>query len=205
MTATDITTNNNALRHVPIDAIAIADGHNPRTGARDRAEDARLTHAIATRGFDHPILVRPDPDEMLRVLAGGAALCLPGWAVRETYGNGSPKITYPAPHAALDKAREFLAGAKSAGDVAGRCLVLLALSRHADDTALAPSVRRGSPYAIDAYRFTRAEHAIPWCGEAGDLLDEILIEQLPADVAKAIKDAYDERASRAKEQERLAR
>jgi len=88
----------------------------------------------------------PLADELVKIAARGARLGFPGWFTRTERKNGSTKLEVLDEHAAHAKAREYLAGASTAAEVAGRCLALLAMARWADETVL-PRSRR-SFYAL---------------------------------------------------------
>jgi ParB/RepB/Spo0J family partition protein len=147
----------------------------------------------------------PLAHDFARIAARGARLAFPGWAELETLKNGSTKAIYPPEHEAEAKAREFLCGATSAAEIAGRTLALLAAARWAsEEHAIARS--NASGYELElAPRFIVLDSGVPWRSEAGDLLDEILIEKLPPDVTKPIREAREARDARRAEEERRER
>jgi ParB/RepB/Spo0J family partition protein len=136
------------------------------------------------------------------IAARGARLSFPGWAELSTRKNGSTKAEYPHYLQAEAKAREFLLGASTATEIAGRTLALLAAARWAkEEHAVART--HASNYTL---RFTSfGERGVPWRAEAEDLLDEILIEKLPPEVADPIREAKERRAAQRAEEERRAR
>jgi len=136
------------------------------------------------------------------IAARGARLSFPGWAELSTRKNGSTKAEYPHYLQAEAKARDFLLGASTATEIAGRTLALLAAARWAkEDHAVARS--HASNYTL---RFTSfVERGVPWRAEAEDLLDEILIEKLPPEVADPIREAKERRAAQRAEEERRER
>jgi ParB/RepB/Spo0J family partition protein len=111
-------------RRVREDAIAA----NQRLGA------ALITH-VAKVKVDARVLkiltAAPLAGEFGHIAARGARLTFPGWAHLTTRKNGSTKADYPDLRQTEAKAREFLAGANSPAEIAGRSLALLAAARWA--------------------------------------------------------------------------
>ena len=90
--------------------------------------------------------------------------------------NGRTKTSYLEPHECAEKAREFLAGAKGAGEIAGRAITLIALAVHADEEALAASNRS---YHEVSFRG-------PWAEQAQQDLAELIAERIkPGRAARA--------------------
>ena len=145
----------------------------------------------------------PLAGDLAKIAARGARFGFPGWTTQTTRKNGSVKVDYLQPSEAQAKAREYLAGAKSAADIAGRSLALLAMARLADEDAVAQSQR--SFYELRFSGYAYGDHGMPWRDEAADLLDAILIERLPHEVAEPIRQAYEEREAQRAEEERRAR
>lgn len=127
--------------------------------AEREAEKQRRELAVAYNlelgvlAFKHLAKVKVD-ERVLRILASvdmggslrgiasrGARLTLPGWVTQTTNANASTKTAYLDDHDATGKALEFLQGANSAGDIAGRALILIALALLADEQAIAQSRR----------------------------------------------------------------
>jgi ParB/RepB/Spo0J family partition protein len=128
---------------------AAAERHRQRE-QRDSAVSYNLR--LGVLAFKHLARVKVD-ERVLRVLASvdvggslhglaarGARLTAPGW-VTQADQNGRAKTTYLEPHDAQQRALEFLDGAKSAGEIAGRAITLIALAVHADEEAVAASNR----------------------------------------------------------------
>ncbi|HWT92731.1 MAG TPA: ParB/RepB/Spo0J family partition protein [Solirubrobacteraceae bacterium] len=130
----------------------------------------------------------------------GARYGFPGW-VTQTTSRTQTKRAYLGPREAAAKAREYLAGAKTAGEIAGRSLALIAMARHADETAVAQSSRSFHELTFSTY----GGAGLPWTGTAGDLLDELIIDVLPEKVTTPIREARDKRAAEREEAERLQR
>jgi ParB/RepB/Spo0J family partition protein len=140
--------------------------------------------------------------DLARIAARGARLAFPGWAQLETRKNGSTKAEYLDYLAGEAKAQEFLAGASTAAEIAGRTLALLAAARWAKEQYAVPN-SHASNYTL---RFTGfSERGMPWQGEVEDLLDEILVEKLPPEVADPIRAAKERRETQRAEEERRQR
>jgi len=135
-----------------------------------------------------------------KIAERGARLGFSGWLTRTERRNGTMKVDVLSPADAEAKAREYLAGAKGAADVAGRALALLAMARWADESPLAQSNRSYFELTFGGYPSDRA--GVPWASTAGDLLDEILLERLPPDAAEPIRTAVAERERQREEQRR---
>jgi ParB/RepB/Spo0J family partition protein len=139
-----------------------------------------------------PILASVDLGGSLRgITTRGARLALPGWVTQTTQRNGNTKTTYLDDHEATGKALEFLGGAQSPGDIAGRTLTLIALAALADEDAIAAS--RRSYYTLSfngawAAQAKRDLHAIVRERiQEGQLpaLDEVLSERMASDETDA--------------------
>jgi hypothetical protein len=125
-----------------------------------------------------------------------------GWAELSTRKNGSTKAEYLDYLAGEAKAQEFLEGASTAAEIAGRTLALLAAARWAKEK-YAVAFSKASHYTL---RFTGYnDRGMPWQGEVEDLLDETLIEKLPPEVADPIREAKERREALRAEEERRER
>ena len=93
------------------------------------------------------------------------------------------KVAYLPQGEAAAKAREYLAGAKTAGDVAGRLLALLVMARLADESAVLDRQRTG--YRLSAA--TYGDSGVPWQDDAVDLLDELARERLPEHLTEPLR------------------
>lgn len=144
----------------------------------------------------------PISTELAKIAARGARLAFPGWAELSTRKNGSTKAEYLDYLAGEAKAREFLVGARTAAEIAGRTLALLAAARWSREQ-YAVTKANASHYTL---RFTGySNRGVPWQTEVEDLLDEILIEKLPWEVADPIREAKEHREALRAEQERRER
>ena len=197
------------------------DDEAQREAARQqRAEEKAAREAAATRNEElglalvkHLSKVKVD-DRVLKVItaadvgaglgkiaARGARYGFPGWVAQTERKGGGVKREYLSPSEAEAKAREYLAGAKTTTDIAGRTLALIAMARHADESAVAQSQRSFFGLRFSTYGGT----GLPWSADATDLLDELLIEKLPSTVAEPIRTARNERAAQRAEEERRER
>lgn len=191
-----------------------------QAGERRRAEQAareaawNRNEALGAAIVKHLSKVRVD-DRVLRILTAapldaklgkiaerGARLGFPGWLTRAEGSNGTTKVTVLDGAAAEAKAREYLDGARSAPDVAGRALALLAMARWADESPLAQS--RRSYFELSFGASWAGRTGVPWSAAAGELLDELLLERLPHDVAEPIRAAVDERERQRDDERRRA-
>src|ERR1039458_7630986 len=174
--------------------------------ARNQRLGAALIKHLAKVKVDARVLknltAAPFAAEFSRIAARGARLTFPGWAELSTRKNGSTKAEYPHVLKAEAKAREFLAGASSATEIAGRALALLAAARWAaEEHAITQSA--ASNYTLRfASTWAPDERGVPWGAEVEDLLDAILIEQLPPEVAEPIRQAKERREAQLAEEER---
>jgi ParB/RepB/Spo0J family partition protein len=120
---------------------------------RHREQAIGFNLDLGVLAFKHLAKIKVD-ERVLRILASvdvggslrglatrGARLTLAGWVTQTTKGNGNTKTAYLDDREATTKAHEFLAGAHSAGDIAGRTLTLIALAELADEDAIAASRR----------------------------------------------------------------
>lgn len=118
--------------------------------------------------------------ELSKIASRGARYGFPGWKVERTTKSGKTKVDIAEPHEATIKAREYLDGARSAGDCAGRCLAMIVMARLADERAVARS--RQAFYALRA-----SSSGLPWSGELLSLIDAIAIERLPEHLTAGIR------------------
>jgi ParB/RepB/Spo0J family partition protein len=110
--------------------------------------------------------------ELDRVAMRGARYGFPGWVTIEETKRGSKRRYIEQRGDTQAKAVEYLAGAKTAGELAGRTLALLLMAVYADENAVANSNR--------AFHTVTVQTALPWADEVSELIDEIAGEKLPA-------------------------
>jgi len=108
--------------------------------------------------------------------------------------NGTTKAVYLDRSGPEAKARELLAGARSAAEIACRQVVLLAMARYADEEAIAQSQR--------SFHTLSPGRQLPFSGEVIDQLDAITAEKLPTHVLdRGREDRQRQAAERAKDRE----
>ena len=145
--------------------------------------------------------------ELEGLVMRGARYGFPGWVVDETARGGKAKRVYLERAQALAKAREYLAGGVSAGQVAGRCLALIAMAVLADEECVARSNRSG--HDLYRYRASQYDHGSPsgveWARSVVGLVEEICVEQLPAAVTERLRERRDREALEREQIEAQAR
>jgi ParB/RepB/Spo0J family partition protein len=107
-----------------------------------------------------------------KIAMRGGRYGFPGWTEEVELKGGRRKVEYLAVAEATEAARSYLANARTAADVAGRAIALIAMARYADERAVAKS--QASFYSIDIYG-----PGLPWSSEVIDLIDEICADRLP--------------------------
>jgi ParB/RepB/Spo0J family partition protein len=159
-----------------------------RTQQREEREQAASFNLeLGLHAFKHLTRVKVD-ERVLRILAcvdvggclrgiaaRGARLCLPGWVTQTEQRNGKPKTIYLDAADAHHKAQEFLEGADTAAEIAGRTLTLIALAAFVDENAIAQSRRSFYTLAFHGPWAAQAEHDL-----RGILRERIKEGQLPA-------------------------
>jgi hypothetical protein len=107
-----------------------------------------------------------------RVAMRGARYGFPGWVTIEETKRGAKRRYIDQRDAAQAKAVEYLAGATTAGELAGRTLALVVMAVYADEHAVANSNQ--------AFHDISVQTVLPWAGEVGELVDELAADKLPA-------------------------
>jgi hypothetical protein len=107
-----------------------------------------------------------------RVAMRGARYGFPGWVSIEETKRGAKRRYIDQRDTAQTKAAEYLAGAKTAGELAGRTLAMVVMAVYADENAVANSNQ--------AFHDISVQTALPWAGEVGELIDELAADKLPA-------------------------
>ncbi len=160
---------------------AVEQATRERERAREQREQALAYNLrLGVLAFKHLARVKVD-ERVLRILAAvdlggsirhiaarGARLSAPGWVTQTEQKNGRTKTGYLEAHECTEKACEFLAGATSSAEIAGRALTLIMLAAYADEDALAASNR--SYYEL-AFRG-------PWAEQARQDLTELIAERV---------------------------
>jgi hypothetical protein len=116
--------------------------------------------------------------ELDRIAMRGARYGFPGWVTIEETKRAAKRVYIDQRAAAKAKAVQYLAGAKSAGELAGRTIALLAMAIYADENAVANSNR--------AFHQVTIEQSMPWAEDVAELIDELAGEKLPAALIEAV-------------------
>jgi ParB/RepB/Spo0J family partition protein len=122
----------------------------------------------------------------------GARYGFPGWPQEEQTRSGKTKVVYLERYQAARKAREFLSGATTGADVAGRCLALVVMAALADEACVAQSNRsqfslhayKPSPYAYTA----ESDGGLPWREQVVELVEDLALERLPEHLTVAVRE-----------------
>ncbi|WP_196189465.1 ParB/RepB/Spo0J family partition protein [Conexibacter sp. W3-3-2] len=103
----------------------------------------------------------------------GARYGFPGWVTEETTKGGKLKRTYlPNSSEAAARARDYLKGANTPGEHAGRCIALVVMAWFADERAVAQSNR--------SFKTVRPS-GTPWAAEIPEILERYAETALPGD------------------------
>ena len=124
----------------------------------------------------------------------GARYGFPDWVTLETTKSAKTKRVYLERPAALAKAQGYLAGAQRPGEIAGRCLALIAMAVLADEECVARSNRSGHDlyrYRTNPYHDVGSPSGLEWARTVVGLVEEICLEQLPAAVTERLRDRRD--------------
>ena len=100
----------------------------------------------------------------------GARYGFPGWVTIEETKRGTKRRYLE--HEAQARAVGYLAGAKTAGEIAGRTIALVMMAVYAQEDAVANSNR--------AFYSVRPKGALPWAADVAELIDDLAGEKLPA-------------------------
>lgn len=107
-----------------------------------------------------------------KVAMRGARYGFPGWVTSQQTKRAIRRCYVEQRAEAQARAVEYLAGARTAGELAGRTLALLLMAVYADENAVAQSSR--------AFHTVTARTALPWADDVAELIDELAAEKLPA-------------------------
>jgi ParB/RepB/Spo0J family partition protein len=110
--------------------------------------------------------------ELDRIAMRGARYGFPGWVTVEETKRGSKRHYLEHRHEAEAKAVEYLAGAKTAGELAGRTIALVMMAVYAQEDAVANSNQ--------AFHTVTPLRVLPWAADVAELIDELAGEKLPA-------------------------
>lgn len=162
--------------------------HNGELGAAIVKHLARLKVDADVLKVLTAVAVAGDIDA---VAARGARYCFPGWVTEAVQKNGKTRVEYLDKHEAGAKAREFLAGASTAAEIAGRVFCLIAAARYADERCVARSNRSFSSLTV------RTD--VPWGDEVIDLIDDLCEQRLPEHLTAEVREARREQRQAAAE------
>ena len=115
-----------------------------------------------------------------RIAMRGARYGFPGWVTIEDTKRGSKRRYLEHRHEAEAKAVEYLAGAKTAGELAGRTIALVMMAVYAQEDAVANSNR--------AFHTVTPERVLPWAANVAELIDDLAGEKLPAALMDPVLD-----------------
>jgi ParB/RepB/Spo0J family partition protein len=158
--------------------------------------DARVIKVLSAISFK---------DELTELAARGARYGFPGWPTEQTSPGGKPKTAYLERYQLAGKTNEFLAGAHSAQEIAGRSLALAVMAVLADEECVARSNR--SMVSLHAYRPASyvvpgtQQHGLPWARDVVELIEELAIERLPEHLTAAVRERREREHAEREERE----
>ena len=115
-----------------------------------------------------------------RIAMRGARYGFPGWVTIEETKRGTKRRYLEHRHDAEAKAVEYLAGANTAGELAGRTIALVMMAVYAQEDAVANSNR--------AFHTVTPERVLPWAADVAELIDDLAGEKLPAALMDPVLD-----------------
>jgi ParB/RepB/Spo0J family partition protein len=130
----------------------------------------------------------------VKIARAGARYGFPGW-VTETEKNGKIKRTYLDGQELAAKTAEYLGGAKTDGEIAGRILALLTMAVLVDENKLVAQSNQ-------TYETVRPGSELPWSKTALADLRDLAIDRLPEHLSMQLREQRDVQHKAA---ERLAR
>jgi hypothetical protein len=184
--------------------------------AEARKEATAYNHELGAACVKHLSRVRVDErvvklvacvnvqGELDKIALRGARYGFPGWTEEVEQKNGRRKLVYRDLGECRKAARSFLEGAKTAAEVAGRLVALIAMARYAREEAVARSSR--AFYGIEVRDYH--SYGLPWSREVVDIIDAICAERLPEHLTKEVRQARAKARredARAEREERKAR
>ena len=140
-----------------------------------------------------------------KIAARGARYGFPDWPQEVEQKSGKTRTEYLSATDAGVRARDFLAGAKTAADYAGRCFALIAMAHYASEEAVAQSSRSFYTLSVRGPDWSGTAKGLPWGDEVLDLVDEIAAERLPDHLTAIVRgrrrEQREERERRAHEKQ----
>jgi len=133
-------------------------------------------------------------DRAVKLARAGARYGFPGWVTETEPQPGKAKRTYLDGKELADKTAEYLAGAKTDGEIAGRVLALLTMAVLLDENKLVAQSNQ-------TYETVRGGSELPWSRAALADLRDLAIDRLPEHLTVQLREQRD---ARQKAAERLA-
>jgi ParB/RepB/Spo0J family partition protein len=123
--------------------------------------------------------------KLAEIAMRGARYGFPGWVSESTASaSGKTKLIYiERREEAERRASEYLLGARTPGEIAGRQIALIAIAVYADQHAVAQSNRS----------WHHVEYEGPWAEDVAELLDEIVAEKLSSGPLTMLKPVLEQR------------
>ena len=151
--------------------------------------DDRVVKVLAAVDFD---------GELDKIAMRGARYGFPGWVEMVTITEGKPakRVYVERASEAEEKARAYIAVARTAADYAGRLLALVVMAHLADENAVAQSRRSFYSLSFGSY----AGATLPWSREVLSLIEEIALERLPGHLTERLRELRAEREQRQAEE-----
>ena len=109
--------------------------------------------------------------ELDRIAMRGARYGFPGWVTLEETKRGAKRCYIDQRATPRPRPWNYLAGATTAGELAGRTLATVLVAVYADENAVANSNR--------ALHTVMVQTALPWASDVAELIDELAGEKLP--------------------------
>lgn len=174
-----------------------------------RADAERFNDDLGAAVYRTLATVKPDDATVMKILtaidlttneiAGLAALGMrygwPGWVGTEEARGGKTKRVYLTGSELADKLAEFLEGATTAAEIAGRCLSVVVMAALADEDCVARSNR--AMHSLHAYRDAYgigARRGLPWQQDTLTLVEDLAIERLPEKLTGRLRERREEAA-----------
>jgi ParB/RepB/Spo0J family partition protein len=134
-----------------------------KADAQARKEATAYNHELGAACVKHLSRIRVDArvvklvacvdvqGELDKLAMRGARYGFPGWTEEVEQKNGRRKVVYRDSAECVKAARSFIDGAKSAAEVAGRLVALIAMARYAREEAVARSNRANYSIGVSDY------------------------------------------------------
>jgi ParB/RepB/Spo0J family partition protein len=120
----------------------------------------------------------------VKIARAGARYGFPGWVTETEQKDGKVKRTYLDGQELADKTAEYLAGAATDGEIAGRVLALLTMAVMLDENTLVAQSNQ-------TYETIRPGSEPPWAKTALGNLRDLVIDRLPEHLTTALREQRD--------------